>query len=121
MPAMEAVARENFVPRAATALAYADVPVEVAPGRYLLDPRSFAKAAATGPGARRKTGCWMWAAAPAIRRRCWHGCGQWWWRWSRTPIWFVLPASCWQMPVGNVEVTQGALIEGFKDRAGLTT
>jgi len=41
--AMGAVAREAFVPRAAKALAYADVPVAVAPGRYLLDPRSFAK------------------------------------------------------------------------------
>jgi protein-L-isoaspartate(D-aspartate) O-methyltransferase len=41
--AMGAVAREKFVPSAAQALAYADVPVAVAPGRYLLDPRSFAK------------------------------------------------------------------------------
>lgn len=40
---MSAVAREKFVPRAARALAYADVPVAIAPGRYLLDPRSFAK------------------------------------------------------------------------------
>ena len=41
--AMGAVARENFVPTAARALAYADVPVAVAQGRFLLDPRSFAK------------------------------------------------------------------------------
>jgi protein-L-isoaspartate(D-aspartate) O-methyltransferase len=41
--AMSAVAREKFVPRAAQALAYADVPVGIAPGRFLLDPRSFAK------------------------------------------------------------------------------
>ena len=41
--AMGAVAREKFVPHAARALAYADVPVAVAQGRYLLDPRSFAK------------------------------------------------------------------------------
>lgn len=50
--AMGAVAREKFVPSAAQALAYADVPVAVAPGRYLLDPRSFAKLvqlAAIGP------------------------------------------------------------------------
>ena len=40
---MSAVAREKFVPRAAQALAYADVPVAIAPGRFLLDPRSFAK------------------------------------------------------------------------------
>src|ERR1700753_3254335 len=41
--AMGEVARERFVPAAKQALAYADVPVEVAPGRYLLDPRTFAK------------------------------------------------------------------------------
>src|ERR1700744_323861 len=43
LAAMNAVARERFVPRGATALAYADVPVQVAQGRFLLDPRSFAK------------------------------------------------------------------------------
>ena len=40
--AMGAVARERFVPSASRALAYADVPVAIAQGRYLLDPRSFA-------------------------------------------------------------------------------
>lgn len=43
LAAFEAVARENFVPRAARAVAYAEVPVEVAPGRFLLEPRCFAK------------------------------------------------------------------------------
>jgi protein-L-isoaspartate(D-aspartate) O-methyltransferase len=43
LAAMNAVAREKFVPRAAQALAYADVPVALAPGRFMLDPRSFAK------------------------------------------------------------------------------
>jgi len=43
LAALDAVPREKFVPTAARALAYADVPVAVAPGRYLLDPRSFAK------------------------------------------------------------------------------
>ena len=41
--AMGAVARERFVPNAARALAYADVPVAITQGRYLMDPRSFAK------------------------------------------------------------------------------
>lgn len=41
--AMNAVPRERFVPSARRAMAYADVPVEVAPGRYLADPRTFAK------------------------------------------------------------------------------
>src|SRR5204863_7484360 len=43
LAAMNAVPREKFVPVSARALAYADVPVQVAQGRYLLDPRSFAK------------------------------------------------------------------------------
>ncbi|HWA68987.1 MAG TPA: protein-L-isoaspartate O-methyltransferase [Rhizomicrobium sp.] len=43
LAALNAVAREKFVPRGAQALAYSDVPVAVAPGRYLLDPRSFGK------------------------------------------------------------------------------
>ena len=41
--AMAAVPRERFMPAAKCAMAYCDVPVEVAPGRRLLDPRSFAK------------------------------------------------------------------------------
>ena len=41
--ALGSVARERFIPAAKRALAYADVPVEVAHGRYLLDPRTFAK------------------------------------------------------------------------------
>ncbi|HEX2592898.1 MAG TPA: protein-L-isoaspartate O-methyltransferase, partial [Rhizomicrobium sp.] len=41
--AMLSVPRENFVPNAKRAFAYADVPVEVAPKRYMLDPRVFAK------------------------------------------------------------------------------
>ena len=43
LAAIGAVARENFVPRNARAIAYADVPVEVAQGRFLLEPRCFAK------------------------------------------------------------------------------
>lgn len=41
--AMLAVPRERFVPSAKRGSAYADVPIEVAPKRYLLDPRTFAK------------------------------------------------------------------------------
>lgn len=41
--AMAAVPRERFVPANKRAMAYCDLPVEVASGRYLLDPRSFAK------------------------------------------------------------------------------
>lgn len=41
--AMHAIARERFVPASKQAMAYADMVVEVAPGRFLLDPRTFAK------------------------------------------------------------------------------
>ncbi len=41
--AMLAVPRERFVPTAKRSFAYADVPVEVSPQRYLLDARTFAK------------------------------------------------------------------------------
>ena len=41
--AMGAVPREKFVPAARRATAYADVPVEVARGRFMPDPRTFGK------------------------------------------------------------------------------
>src|SRR5690242_10921085 len=41
--AMLAVQRERFVPMAKRSAAYMDRPVEIAPGRYLLDPRTFSK------------------------------------------------------------------------------
>ncbi|NOT38976.1 MAG: protein-L-isoaspartate O-methyltransferase [Alphaproteobacteria bacterium] len=41
--AMGLIERERFVPAANRALAYADVCVEVKPGRFLLDPRSLGK------------------------------------------------------------------------------
>jgi len=41
--AMADIPRERFIPTAKRALAYSDVPVEVSPGRHLLDPRTFAK------------------------------------------------------------------------------
>ena len=41
--AMRAVPRESFVPPALASVAYMGEGLEVAPGRYLLDPRAFAK------------------------------------------------------------------------------
>jgi protein-L-isoaspartate(D-aspartate) O-methyltransferase len=41
--AMREVPRERFVPAAKRPLAYADQPMEVARGRFLLDPRVFSK------------------------------------------------------------------------------
>lgn len=43
--AMRAVPREAFAPAALAAVAYMGEPLEVARGRFLLDPRSFAKLA----------------------------------------------------------------------------
>jgi protein-L-isoaspartate(D-aspartate) O-methyltransferase len=40
---MLTVPRERFLPAAKRAFAYADVPVEVSPQRFMLDPRVFAK------------------------------------------------------------------------------
>lgn len=41
--AMRDLPRERFVPKARAASAYADMHVEIAPGRWLLRPRDFAK------------------------------------------------------------------------------
>jgi protein-L-isoaspartate(D-aspartate) O-methyltransferase len=41
--AMRTLPRENFVPEGKRHLAYADAPVEYAPGRFLLKPRDAAK------------------------------------------------------------------------------
>jgi protein-L-isoaspartate(D-aspartate) O-methyltransferase len=43
--ALRAVPRELFVPHAKRAVAYMGVPVEIAPGRQMADPRAFAKLA----------------------------------------------------------------------------
>lgn len=42
LAAFAAVERERFVPSAARGMAYAEAPLEVAPGRFLLEPRTFA-------------------------------------------------------------------------------
>src|SRR5690348_9549461 len=41
--AMQTVERERFVPMTKRSVAYADLSLEVAPGRFLPDPRTFAK------------------------------------------------------------------------------
>ena len=46
--AMREIPRERFVPGAKRALAYAESVVEVVPGRYMLDPRTFSKLAQLG-------------------------------------------------------------------------
>lgn len=41
--AMAAVPRDAFAPQAKRAVAYADVPIETGPGRWMMAPRDFAK------------------------------------------------------------------------------
>ena len=84
LAAFEAVAREGFVPTAARALAYADVPVEVAQGRFLMEPRCFAKllqlAAITADDRILDVGCATGYSAALLARLA-----EGWWRWSRMP------------------------------------
>ncbi len=114
--AMSAVAREKFVPSAAQALAYADVPVAVAPGRYLLDPAA-SPSWCSWPMWGRTTGSSMWAAPPAIPAPCWRGWRARWLHWSRMPIWYALPASCWPMFKARLKWCRAGLVEGVRGQA----
>ncbi|HEX3753932.1 MAG TPA: protein-L-isoaspartate O-methyltransferase [Rhizomicrobium sp.] len=114
--AMGAVPRERFVPTARKALAYADVPVEVAPGRYLLDPRSFAKllqlARITAEDRILDVGCATGYSSAVLARM------------GREVVALEQDADLVRIASellagtpGRVEVAQGALIEGFKAAA----
>jgi protein-L-isoaspartate(D-aspartate) O-methyltransferase len=113
LAAMDAVAREKFVPRSAQALAYADVPVAVAPGRYLLDPRSFAKMldlAQVGPDDRvLDVGCGSGYSSAVLGRLAKEVVA------LEQDADLVRAASELLANVqGKVELVQGALIEGVK-------
>ena len=109
--ALDAVARERFVPAAKRALAYADVPVEIAPGRYLLEPRSFAKALQlariTAEDRVLDVGCGTGYSAAVLARL------------AANVLALEQDADLVRVAAGllenqrNVQVTQGALIEGF--------
>lgn len=113
--ALDAVMRERFVPAAKQALAYADVPVEIAPGRYLLDPRSFAKALqlvrVTAEDKVLDVGCGTGYSSAVLGRL------------AQNVIALEQDADLVRVAAGlletmpNVQITQGALIEGFKDEA----
>lgn len=110
--ALDAVARERFVPTAKRALAYADVPVEIAQGRYLLDPRSFAKALQlvriVASDSVLDVGCGTGYSSAMIGRL------------ARNVVALEQDADLVRIASGlleglpNVQITQGALIEGFK-------
>jgi protein-L-isoaspartate(D-aspartate) O-methyltransferase len=111
--ALSAVMREKFIPTAKRALAYADVPVEIVPGRYLLDPRSFAKAIQlariTAEDKVLDVGCGTGYSSAVLGRL------------ARTVVALEQDADLVRIASGllenqpNVQITQGALIEGFKD------
>jgi protein-L-isoaspartate(D-aspartate) O-methyltransferase len=110
--ALEAVERERFVPPAKKVLAYSDVPVEIAHGRYLLDPRSFAKALQlaeiTADDRVLDVGCGSGYSAAVLARL------------GKNVVALEQDADLVRLAVGllerepNIQVTQGALIEGFK-------
>jgi protein-L-isoaspartate(D-aspartate) O-methyltransferase len=111
--AMAAVARERFVPGSKRALAYADVPVEVAHGRFLLDPRSLAKALqlaeVTAEDRVLDVGCATGYSSAVLGRL------------AKSVVALEQDADLVRIASdlladadGDIEVTQGGLIEGFK-------
>ncbi len=110
--AFDAVERERFVPTAKKSLAYADVPVEIAHGRYLLDPRSFAKALQlaqiTADDHVLDVGCGSGYSSVILARL------------AKDVVALEQDADLVRLASGllerepNIQLAQGALIEGFK-------
>lgn len=113
LAALNAVPRERFVPRAAAALAYADVPVAIAPGRYLLDPRSFAKLVQlAGVGAEDRVldvGCGTGYSAAVLARLAGEVVAL-----EQDADLVRVASDLLATAVGKVELVQGGLIEGAK-------
>ncbi len=111
--AMAAVPRERFVPNNKRALAYADVPVEIAQGRFLLDPRSLAKAlqlAAITPQDRiLDVGCGTGYSSAVLARL-----GNSVVALEQDADLVRISSEALAQAQGSIEVTQGSLIEGFK-------
>jgi protein-L-isoaspartate(D-aspartate) O-methyltransferase len=115
--ALDAVPRERFVPSARKALAYADVPVEIAPGRFLLDPRSFAKAlqlVAVKAGDKvLDVGCGTGYSAAVLARLA----GRVVALEQDADLVRIASETLAATGAGTVVLTQGSLIEGFKGEA----
>jgi len=111
--AMAAVAREKFVPSSRQALAYADVPVEVAQGRYLLDPRSFAKALQLAEVRESDraldVGCATGYSSAVLGRLVNSVIAL-----EQDADLVRIASQALENAQGDIEVTQGALIDGFK-------
>ena len=116
LAAISAVAREKFVPSAARALAYADVPVAIAQGRYLLDPRSFAKllnlAQVTATDRVLDVGCGTGYSSAVLARMAADVVAL-----EQDADLVRIASELLATSVGKVEVVQGALIEGVKGQA----
>ena len=112
--AMRDIPRERFVPAAKRALAYAEVAVEVVPGRFLLEPRTLAKLlrlADIGPEDRiLAVGCTTGYAAAVAARLAKKVTG------VETDVDLVRVASDMLPAVGaaNAEVVQGSLADGHR-------
>jgi len=115
--ALDAVARERFVPTAKRALAYADVPVEIAPGRFLLDPRSFAKALQlaemTAGDKVLDVGCGTGYSAAVLSRLA----GRVVALEQDADLVRIASDALPAVGAGSVVLTQGSLIDGFKGEA----
>ena len=116
LAAMNAVPREKFVPSASQALAYADVPVAVAQGRYLLDPRSFAKllnlAQVTATDRVLDVGCGTGYSSAVLARMAADVVAL-----EQDADLVRIASELLATAVGKVEVVQGGLIEGVKGQA----
>jgi protein-L-isoaspartate(D-aspartate) O-methyltransferase len=116
LAAISAVAREKFVPSAARALAYADVPVAVAQGRYLLDPRSFAKllnlAQVTAADRVLDVGCGTGYSSAVLARMAAEVVAL-----EQDADLVRIASELLANVVGKVELVQGGLIEGVKGQA----
>ncbi|HVV26638.1 MAG TPA: protein-L-isoaspartate O-methyltransferase [Bryobacteraceae bacterium] len=114
--AMGVVPREKFVPAAARALAYADVPVAVAPGRYLLDPRSFAKllqlARVTAEDRVLDVACGTGYSSAVLARLAGEVVAL-----EQDADLVRIASELLANAVGKVEVVQGGLIEGVRGQA----
>ena len=116
LAAMNAVAREKFLPGAARALAYADVPVAIAQGRYLLDPRSFAKllqlAQITAGDRVLDVGCGTGYSAAVLARLAAEVVAL-----EQDADLVRIASGLLANVVGKVELVQGGLVEGVKAHA----
>jgi protein-L-isoaspartate(D-aspartate) O-methyltransferase len=115
--ALREVPREAFVPTAKRVIAYADAAIEVAPGRFLLEPRTFAKmaqlAAIAPTDSVLDVGCTTGYSTAVIARLA--GSVM-----ALEEDADLVRIACTTVPAAgaaNATVVQGALTEGFRPKA----